>query len=422
MQYKSTHFLLGVAFNKSSMATLDFTKITGEELDAYYAANANVRVAAESLTKFVKALHVAAPVSAFKAWWSEIAPGLQVNASNCRELSSFVCALVLKFPEFVPPPFEGQALHTLIREQFVPRVAESLPYAETEGVEQRMSQLESRLKQVCDFLKESDSEASDDNAGCKACGQVNPANARFCMHCGTSGTKAPAHSAHAVSSLSANGAANASSLSAHGASKSADYVSCGNAMREINEALSTSQSGSKFKPHLGAKHLVQFPEHWPALVQNDAVDNGLSMASLISKLQAECTTQSSSANHHGEVLLDLIPLILRNDKVGALTLCSDRLQFLRKMGKGKPLPYCDAFYSELRGEDEQNQRVKSADLKAKWLTPAAKAKQHVYDQLSQQAGTHASPGTTTGQATHDSAADDTGAFKGGKRRGRKKRH
>lgn len=143
------------------------------------------------------------------------------------------------------------------------------------------------------------------------------------------------------------------------------------------------------------------------------------MASLISKLQAECITQSSSANHHGEVLLDLIPLILRDNKVAALTLCSDRLQFLRKMGKGKPLPYCDAFYAELRGEDEQHQRVKSADLKAKWMTPAAKARQHVYDQLAAATGddkNDKNPRDLVGDDKHDNGGG--GGFKGGKKKHR----
>ena len=395
---------------------MDFSNINATSLDEYHKTHYElISVVSKALKKYIddlcKKSRITNPFHMLEEWWKANAPDVEIHPRGKKELCAYISSLlVLSQPQFEPSAFENEKIHLVIRDIIHPKHVSKAKDAAPLPVEQRMLQMEKRIKQICDYLQESGSEESDDCAGCKACGKESPAIAKCCMHCGQPRATA-----------TANVASNPSSLSANGASKTgghADYVSCQTAMHEINEALSKPQSGHKFRPHLGAKHLLQFPEHWPSLVQNDSTDNGLSMASLISKLQAECITQNASANHHGEVLLDLIPLILRNDKVGALTLCSDRLQFLRKMGKGKPLPYCDAFYSELRGEDEQHQRVKSADLKAKWLTPAAKAKQHVYDQLSKEAGA-----STDGQAAaHDTVGVDPGAFKGGKRRGRGKRH
>jgi len=136
------------------------------------------------------------------------------------------------------------------------------------------------------------------------------------------------------------------------------------------------------------------------------------------KLEDESFTDSTSNNHHTEVLIELIMLIIANDISGALMLCSDRLQFLKKLGQGIPLHRCDIFYREMRGV-HQSVKTKNAELKAHWLTRDKKADAHVYDELSYQAqddsGTDAAPDDTTRET------GDHGDHRGGRSHGRRRR-
>jgi len=319
--------------------------------------------------------------------------------SKEEKLKCSVIVAAIPFPVEGPLAAQKPAQQVAITDVSAPSITEA-----------RMASLEAKLSKILtyvqseddDYVSSSSSEEGPDskvtggphqNLYCAACGSKCQPDGVFCTHCGKRSTAAPKGS---------------------GGKTHVDSLSCQQAMGMLPSAGSSSSSSV---PNLCAKHLLQFPASWPQLVRLD--DNGASMSMLWRKLEDESFTKSTSNNHHSEVIIELIMLIIANDISGALTLCSDRLQFLKKLGKGLPLRQCDIFYNEMRGE-HQSEKTKNAELKAHWLTRDKKADAHVYDELSKQVkddshhGTDAAPDDTTRKI------GDHGDHRGGRHRTRRR--
>ena len=149
---------------------------------------------------------------------------------------------------------------------------------------------------------------------------------------------------------------------------------------------------------MGSKYLLDFPEQWASLVTPSTVWQ------LEQQLQKVVQAKNAALNHHSAVLIEVAGFLLQNDTQQALQLISDRLQFLRLLGRGKRLPLCLQFYDELRG-DHRADRIKRAELRANVLTPAQRRGQQILDELdpndpvtpSNDATAHPKPAAKTGR-------------------------